>query len=246
MGKRIRVQRRGRGGSNFRAATHKRVAPAKYPVTPESEAGLVTGVVEALVHDPGRGAPLARIRCHDGRRFFNIAPEGISVGQELQIGSTATRNAGNTAPLSEMSEGTLVYNIERNPGDGGKIVRSSGAYATIIAHMPSGTVLKLPSGKKAQFNGRCRATVGVVASGGRTSKPFMKAGEKFHLMKAKGHTYPTTKGVSMISALHPHGGGRHKHLGKSSTVARGTPPGRKVGLIAARQSGRAKKVRVTQ
>jgi len=70
---------------------------------------------------------------------------------------------------------------------------------------------------------------------------MMKAGERYHLMKTKSQKYPITKGGRMISALHPYGGGRHKHAGKPVTVSRDAPPGRKVGLIAARQTGRSKR-----
>jgi len=83
--------------------------------------------------------------------------------------------------------------------------------------------------------------VGVVAGAGRTEKPFLKAGAIGKLMTARGRVWPTTSGQKMIAASHPHGGGRHKHSGKPTTVGRNTPPGRKVGMIAARQTGRAKR-----
>jgi large subunit ribosomal protein L2 len=79
----------------------------------------------------------------------------------------------------------------------------------------------------------------MIAGGGRTEKPYLKAGAKRGLMRSRGRRWPIVKGTSMVAASHPHGGGRHKHEGKPSSVSRDTPPGRKVGLIAARQSGRA-------
>jgi large subunit ribosomal protein L2 len=87
----------------------------------------------------------------------------------------------------------------------------------------------------------CRAMVGVVSGAGRTEKPFLKAGVKGFLMRARGRHWPIVKGQKMVSASHPYGGGRHKHAGKPTTVGRNTPPGRKVGMIAARQTGRAAK-----
>lgn len=242
MGKRIRVQRRGRGTSVFRSATHKRAAPVRYPVTWSSGRSLA-GEIESLLHDPGRGAPIASVRLENDVTFFNVAPEGAYEGQRLEVGEGVPAKLGAVLALSQVPEGTLVYNIERLPGDGGKFVRSSGGYATVISHTPNQTVVKMTSGKTVYLDSRCRCTVGVVAAGGRTEKPFVKAGERFRLMKAKGHKYPLVRGVSMIAAVHPHGGGRHKHPGKPMTVGRGTPPGRKIGLIAARQTGRAKKTR---
>lgn len=238
MGKRILVQRRGRGSPTFRAATHKRVAPAKYPAVAEGR-----GVVEELVHDPGRGAPLALIRLEDGTEFYNVAVEGLVVGQKVEIGESAKPEIGNILPLSKVPEGAVVCNVEKLPFDGGKFARASGCYATVIAHTAAGTIVRFSSGKTATLDGRCRATIGVVAGAGRTEKPFLKAGEKYHLMRAKGHKYPTVRGVAMVAASHPHGGGRHKHPGKPTTVSRFAPPGRKVGLIAAKKAGRGKKTK---
>ena len=240
MGKRIRVQRRGRGTSTFRAATHKRVAPARYP-PPEVLKDCVRGWVRALLHDPGRGAPLALIECENGLTFYNIAAEGIHVGKEIKIGPDAPPEPGNIISVSKLPEGSIVYNVEKNPGDGGKFARASGCYATIVAKTPSGVVLKLSSGKSVTVSGEALATVGIAAGAGRIEKPFLKAGEKYYLMRAKGRKWPITRGVAMIAAVHPHGGGRHQHIGKPSTVSRHAPPGRKVGLIASRHSGRGRR-----
>jgi len=244
MGKRIRVQRRGRGTSTFRSPTHKRVAPVRY--LPLSKLGKIpaTGVVKRLTHDPGRGAPLAFIRLDDGNSFYNVACEGMYENQKIQVGMNAAKEVGNILPLSEIPEGTMVYNIEKNPEDGGKFVRASGGYASLISHTSAGTALKFPSGKNVNIHSGSLATIGVVAGAGRTDKIMMKAGERYHLMKAKPQKYPMTKGGRMISAVHPYGGGRHKHAGKPVTVSRDAPPGRKVGLIAARQTGRSRKKKV--
>lgn len=244
MGKRILVQRRGRGAPTFRAATHKRIAPARYPPHASAEQiSTVKGLVKGIMHEPGRGTPLGLIRLETGGEFYNVVPEGVAVGQEISLGAAAHIDIGNVIPLGNIPEGTLVCNIECAPSDGGKLARSSGAYATIVAHTPEGTIIKLPSGRKTCFSDLCRATIGVIAGAGRIEKPFLKAGEKWHLMVAKGRTYPRVGGVAMISAYHPHGGGRHKHPSKPTTVARGAPPGRKVGLIAARRTGRGIKKR---
>ena len=243
MGKRIRVQRRGRGGSTYRASTHKRVAPAKYPpaMTPkETFESVVNGVVEALVHDPGRGAPLAFVRFENGETCYTVTPEGVFEGQDVSFGGKASADVGNVIPLGKMPEGTMVCNIELRPGDGGKMARSSGAYATVVGHTPQGTMIKLPSGRTRYINDQCRATVGVVSAAGRTEKPFLKAGEKYHLMKAKGHKYPRTRGRAMIAAVHPYGSSK-KSARKGTTVSHGAPPGQKVGLIAASGAGQKKR-----
>jgi large subunit ribosomal protein L2 len=247
MGKRIRVQRRGRGGSQFKASTHKRVAPARYPLDialNEYFETVIKGVIEELAHDPGRGSPLALVRFENGESCYTIVPEGVSLGQQIQMGGKATVEIGNILPIKKIPEGTMICNIELKPGDGGKIAKSSGAYATVVAHTDQGTIVKLPSGKTKYINDYCRATIGIVSGSGRTEKPFLKAGAKFHLMRAKGHKYPRTRGRAMIAAVHPFGSSK-RSARKVTTVSHGAPPGRKVGLIAARGAGKKKKRRRT-
>jgi large subunit ribosomal protein L2 len=202
MGLRIRVQRRGRGGTVFRAHIYRRIAPACYPpLTPLENAGRVDGTIVDIMHDPGRGSPLAFVQFSDGKSCCLNAPEGILVSQTVSRGAESPPEIGNILPVGKIPEGTMICNIEREPGDGGKIAKASGTYALVAAHRPGGTELRLPSGTSVNL----------------------------------------TKGQAMVAAAHPHGGGRHKHAGKPTTVSRNTPPGRKVGLIAARQSGRSKR-----
>src|SRR5512136_1446183 len=244
MGKRIRVQRRGRGGQNWRASTHKRVAPAKYPsIAPKEsfEAELV-GVVVDLLHDPGRGSPLSLVEFEDGQQMYSITPEGVFMGQEIVYGGKALAEIGNILPLGKMPEGTLVCDLELRPGDGGKMARSSGAYATVVGHTPQGTMIRLPSGRTRYINDYCLATVGIISAAGRIEKPFLKAGEMFHWMKAKGHKYPRTSGRKMVAAVHPYGSSK-RSARKATTTLHGAPPGQKVGLISARGAGRKKQKR---
>ncbi|MFH0897888.1 MAG: 50S ribosomal protein L2 [Candidatus Bathyarchaeota archaeon] len=247
MGKRIRVQRRGRGGSTFRASTHKRVASSHYtPIESIREFSLVKAKVEGLLHEPGRGAPLAKNKLESGKIFYVVAPEGIEIGQEIQIGPSAQPAIGNIIPVGEVPPGALICNLELLPGDGGKLVRSSGTYASLVSHTSEGTLVKLPSGKSLYLNDLCLATIGITSGAGRTDKPFLKAGSALAWMNAKGRVYPTTKGVAMNSAFHPHGGGSHKSQSlKPTTISRTAPPGQKVGLIAARRTGRGGKKRKT-
>ncbi|MCW4016552.1 MAG: 50S ribosomal protein L2 [Candidatus Bathyarchaeota archaeon] len=245
MGKRIRVQRRGRGSSTFRASCHKRVAPVKYPsVSVTEQKGVLNGQVKSILHDPGRGSPMVAVKLENGDTYYSIVPEGVYEGQPTQIGEEASVEIGNVLPIGKIPEGTMICNIEMSPGDGGKMVRASGAYATIITHTADGTIIKLPSKRTRYINDNCRATVGVISGAGRIEKPFLKAGAKFHLMKAKGHMYPRTRGIAMIAACHPYGSSK-KGGRKVTTVSRNAPPGKKVGLIAARSAGsRLKRKRV--
>ena len=117
--------------------------------------------------------------------------------------------------------------------------RSSGSSATIMSKTPNYATVKLPSGTIKQMSLNCRATIGVVAAGGRTEKPFLKAGKKYRWKKVRGKlgAWPRVRGVAMNHHVHPFGGGAHKSPHKPTTVSRHAPPGRKVGLIAARRTG---------
>ncbi|UCH31008.1 MAG: 50S ribosomal protein L2 [Candidatus Bathyarchaeota archaeon] len=243
MGKRIRVQRRGKGGSTFQASTQRRIAPAKYPpLTEQQRQNAVHAEIMEIYHEPGRGSPLAKIKLQTGHDFYFILPEGVHKGQKIQIGSKAPIDIGNILPLTNIPEGTMICGIEQSPGDGGKIARSSGTYATIVDHTPQGTMIKFPSGKTKYINRLCRATIGIVSAAGRPEKPLLKAGKKYHMKKAKGHKYPRTRGIAMVAAAHPYGSSK-KGGRKVTTVARGAPPGKKVGLIAARGAGKKQKRR---
>jgi len=167
-----------------------------------------------------------------------ICPEGLYTGQFVYCGAKASLNIGNILPVSVLPEGTIVCNIEEKVGDRGAMARCSGKYTTIIGHSERGTQVKLPSGKKKIISGGCRATIGVVAGGGRIEKPILKAGRAFHKYRAKRNEWPKVRGVAMNPVDHPHGGGNHQHIGHPSTVRRDAPHGQKVGLIAARRTGR--------
>lgn len=243
MGKRIRVQRRGRGGTTFQASTHKRIAAIKYPPFNKiQQDSTIKGKISGIFHEPGRGSPIAKIKLETDQDYHFIVPEGVYESQEIQIGSQAPVDIGNVIPLGNIPEGTIICGIELQPGDGGKIARSSGTYATVVAHTPQGTMIKFPSRKTKYINDLCRATIGIVSGGGRLEKPFLKAGKKYHKKKAKGHKYPRTRGRAMVAAAHPYGSSK-KGGRKVTTVARGAPPGKKVGLIAARSTGLKKKRR---
>ena len=145
---------------------------------------------------------------------------------------------GNVLQLKNIPEGTLIYNIESNPGDGGKFVRSSGTFARIVGKMKNKIIILLPSKKKKDFNPECRATIGIIAGGGRKEKPFLKAGKMYHKMRQKNKLYPKVCGVSMNAVDHPFGGSKSSHKGRPTQSGRFDPPGRKVGKISPKRTGR--------
>ena len=149
--------------------------------------------------------------------------------------------AGNTTMLKNIPEGTMIYNIESSPGDGGKFVRTSGGFAKIITKMKDKVVVLLPSSHEREFRPECRANIGIIAGSGRTEKPFLKAGTRHHAMAARGKFYPSVSGTSMNAVAHPFGGRSSAHKGRPTQAPRNAPPGRKVGKIAPRRTGRTKR-----
>jgi len=234
MGRRIQGQRRGRGGPTFRAPSHRYKAELSHKK--DEERDTISGEIVDIEHDPARSAPVAAVEFEDGDRRLVLAPEGVTVGETIQVGVSAEIKPGNTLPLAEIPEGVPVCNVESSPGDGGKFARASGTSAQLMTHDKRVAVVKLPSGQVKRLNPQCRATIGVVAGGGRTEKPFVKAGNKHHKMKARGTKWPRVRGVAMNAVDHPFGGGGRQHPGKPKSVSRNAPPGRKVGDIASKGS----------
>ena len=192
-----------------------------------------------FVDDPARGALLMDIMFEDSSRLRLIAPEGIAKGQEVYSGSNAKLALGSCLPLSKIPEGSMIYNVEMAPGDGGKLVRTPGSYATIVSREKDAVYVKLPSKHTLILQGSCRAQVGVVCGGGRLEKPLLKAGNNFYKKHAQNRKWPVNRGVHMSAYTHPFGGKQH-HKGRGSATSRNAPPGRKVGHIAARSTGRKK------
>lgn len=244
MGRVIRGQRKG-AGTVFRAHVKHRKGAAQFRTMDFAEKkGYIRGKVRDIIHDSGRGAPLARVVFRDPYRYKQqqelfIAAEGMYTGQFVYCGEKAQLAIGNVLPIGKMPEGTVVCNVEQKVGDRGSIGRASGTYSIIIGHSEDGkkTRVKLPSGMRKTIPSGARAMVGLVAGGGRTDKPLLKAGACYHKYKAKRNCWPKVRGVAMNPVEHPHGGGNHQHIGKPSTRRRDTPAGRKVGLIAARRTG---------
>ncbi len=241
MGKRLITQRRGKGTSTYKSPSHRYVSQVKHRKYDQKEKSVVYGRIVDLVHCPGHSAPLAKIKYEDGEQLFIVAPEKISVNDIVASGFEAPVQEGNTLPLNKIPEGTSVYNLEKNPGDGGKFCRSSGTFARVLTKFANKIIVKMPSKEQKTFKPECRATIGVVAGSGRVEKPFIKAGRRFYAMKSRNKLYPRTSGVSMNAVDHPFGSGRGSHMGKPATPPRYASPGRNVGLIKAKRTGRRKK-----
>merc|ERR1712072_472640 len=199
-----RGQRKGRG-SIFKSHTRTRKGAAKLRVLDFQERnGFIKGVVKEIIHDPGRGAPLARVHFRNARSFkldkeLMPAVEGTFSGQFVYAGKKAALVVGNTMPVKSMPEGTIISNVEARPGDRGVIARCSGDYAAIIAH---------------------------------------DLDKARHKIRVKRNCWPKVRGCAMNPVEHPHGGGNHQHVGHPTTTSRMCVPGQKVGLIAARRTGR--------
>ncbi|MCD6275986.1 MAG: 50S ribosomal protein L2 [Thermoplasmata archaeon] len=232
MGKRIIPQRRGHGSSVYRAPSHRY---AGRPVNPKIREGR--GYVVEIFHDPGHTAPLARVKFESGEEYLMIAHLGMYEGQEIQVGENAEIRPGNVLPLGSIPEGVPIYNIEARPGDGGKYIRSGGNYAQVVTHGVKTTV-QMPSGEFKPFDPKCRATIGIIAGGGRKEKPMLKAGKIYHAWRSKARKHVRVRGVAMNAVNHPHGGGNHQHVGRPSTVSRHAPPGRKVGRLSPKKKKR--------
>lgn len=235
MGKRLISQRAGKGSHTFKAKL--KGINAKYLNQKEA---LITGEVTDLIKESGRNAIIVEITFTNGDKEYVPAAEGIYLGQKIQQGKGATVEIGNVLYLEELPEGCPIFNIEKISKDGGLFVRASGSYALLMAKDAKKATIKMPSGGMITLPLDVRATVGNISCGGRTEKPLVKAGNMFHLMRAKRKMYPRVRGSKMNAVDHPFGGASH-HPGKSKSTSRNAPPGRKVGAIASRRTGRKKK-----
>ena len=140
-------------------------------------------MVKEIVHDPGRGAPLAKVIFRDPYHYkhraeYFVAAEGMYSGQYVYVGKKAALSIGNVLPLAAIPDGTIVCNVEGDLNDKGQFARSSGTSAVVIGRSEEGDKvrIRLPSGDRKTVLSECRAMIGVVAGGGRIDKPILKAG----------------------------------------------------------------------
>ena len=231
MGKRLIPQRRARGGSHYRSPSHRHVDDIRIPHY-EAE-----GTIKDLIQAPGRTPPLAVID-FEGKKSYQLAVEGTRVGQKISLGGEVVK-AGNILTLANIPEGTLVHNVEGQPGDGGKFVKTAGTSALVVSRGKV-VVLTMPSGELKEFNPNCRAVIGVVAGGGRIDKPLGKAGKNYLTLRSRSVANKKTKGVAMNAVDHPNGGGSHPHVGGPNCHGRNAPPGQKAGFIAPKKKVKRK------
>jgi large subunit ribosomal protein L2 len=230
MGKRIIQQARGHGSLTYRVRRQAYKYKIGYPIIEGK------GKILELINSPAHSAPLAKILL-GGKVFFNPAFDGATVGQEIETGKSGI---GNILHLKDIAPGITVYNIEAKSNDGGKLVRASGLSAIVTKKVTGRVAVIMPSKKEVWFDEKCRATMGVVAGQGRLEKPIIKAGKKWHMMKAKNRLWPRTSAVKMNAVDHPFGSGRGKRI-KSKIAKRNAPPGAKVGHIRPSRTGRRKR-----
>lgn len=236
MGKNLIQQARGKGGPRYRVPSFRFIGSSKLrPINKTPVNGIITEI-----HDcPGHSAPLIEVKYDDGVQCLMVAPEGIKVGDMITAGASEP-TPGNVMTLKEIPEGTAISNIELAPGDGGKLCRSSGVVARVVAKTEKEATILLPSKREKNININCRAMVGTIAGSGRTEKPFLKAGTKHHAKTARNKRYPNPTGAAQNAVDHPFGNKRTSRKAKQKAVNKFAPPGRKVGKLWPRQTGRKK------
>lgn len=162
----------------------------------------VVGTVATIEYDPNRSANIALIKYVDGEKRYIIAPKGLKVGDKIVSGENSDIKAGNALPLGKIPEGTLVHNIELNPGKGASLVRSAGSSAQILGREGKYTLIRLTSGEVRKVLSVCYATIGEVGNADHELVSLGKAGRKRHM-----GIRPTVRGSVMNPNDHPHGGG---------------------------------------
>ncbi len=230
MGKRIISQARGHGSMTYQVRKKAYIYRIKYPSV-EGEAEILD-----LIHSAAHSAPLMKLKVKN-EIFFNPAFNGAVVGDKIKVGGSEVKQ-GNVIALKNIPTSYNIYNIEANPGDGGKLVRAAGINAIVSKKLENNRVmLTMPNKNEIVLSGDCRATIGTIAGGGRVLKPFLKAGRKFYKMKARNKLWPRTSAVKMNVIDHPFGSGRGKRI-KPKIAKRNAPPGARVGHLRPRRTGR--------
>ena len=158
--------------------------------------------VIGIEYDPNRSANIALIQYEDGEKAYILAPQGLTDGDKVVSGDAVDIRTGNCMPISSIPVGTLIHNIELNPGQGGKLVRTAGQSAQLMAKEGKYAHVRLPSGEMRLVLSRCRATIGVIGNSDHENVKIGKAGRKRHM-----GWRPEVRGSVMNPVDHPHGGG---------------------------------------
>ena len=162
----------------------------------------VIGTVTSIEYDPNRSANIALINYTDGEKRYIIAPKGLKVGNKIESGENVDIKVGNSLPLANIPEGTLVHNVELKAGKGAQMARSAGSSVQILGREGKYTLLRLSSGEVRKVLSTCRATIGEVGNADHELVSLGKAGRKRHM-----GIRPTVRGSVMNPNDHPHGGG---------------------------------------
>jgi large subunit ribosomal protein L2 len=168
----------------------------------------IAGEVKTVEYDPNRTAFICLIEYTDGEKRYILAPNGIKVGQKIEQGSGVSPEVGNAMPLIEMPLGSLIHNIELQPAQGGKICRSAGSYAQLMAKEGKYVAIKLPSGESRFILAACMATIGSVSNSDHSQENKGKAGRSRWLGRR-----PRTRSSVMNPVDHPMGGGEGRNKG---------------------------------
>ncbi len=230
MGKTIIQQARGHGSFTYRV----RRSAYRYKIGYPNLATNGKVKIVSLLNSAGHTAPLAKVIL-DKKDYYLPAAQGIFEGQDIEFGGN-NFTSGNITAIKNIPIETNIFNIEIRPGDGGKIARTSGNSAVITKKSDKAITLMLSSRKEINLHPECRATIGIVAGQGRKLKPVVKAGKKWHMMKARNKLWPRTSAVKFNAVDHPFGGGRGKRI-KSKIAKRNAPAGAKVGHLRPRRTG---------
>ena len=161
--------------------------------------------VIAVEYDPNRGANIALVEYEDGERRYILHPVGLKIGDSVISGEKADIKPGNCMPIRSIPLGTVIHNIELNPGRGGQIVRGAGTSAQLMAKEGAMSQVRLPSGEVRMIRMECRATIGQIGNIDHENIQIGKAGRKRHM-----GFRPTVRGSVMNPCDHPHGGGEGK------------------------------------
>ena len=227
MGKRVISRRRGSGTGRYRSPSHRHHGAIYHPPPDIVGEGRVVSIAPA----PGRFAPVAEVLAPGGTTVRVLASAGLATGDTVAF-QDGKLDRGSILPLARIPDGTLVSNIEVKPFDGGRLVRTAGTSALVVAHTGSDVTVQLPSGAFKQLLATCRAQVGAVGGGGRKERPIIKAGKQYWATRSLARAPFKVRGVAMNPVNHPFGGGAHQHVGRPSTVSAGTWPGAKVGRFS--------------
>jgi len=158
--------------------------------------------VAAIEYDPNRSARIALLHYRDGEKRYILAPAGLKTGDVIESGEGADIKTGNALPIAKIPVGTVIHNIEMRPGQGGKLVRSAGGAAQLMAKEGDYAQVRMPSGEVRKISVRCRATIGQLGNLEHENQVIGKAGRQRHL-----GIRPSVRGIAMNPVDHPHGGG---------------------------------------